>query len=329
MRIEQLHYLLELYRTRSFSKAAENVFITQPSLSTAISGLEDELGVKLFERLRSGVYPTPMGEAVVKIASELVNCEARIYEAVRAAQPPDKIRLMTIPAISFGVLLELMTSFQKDYPEVNLELKEFPPQIITDAVVDELTNVPGTFALVPIQPKTREEVLAQLARDNITSTHIFSDNFVAHMSGKHPLASKEVISIDDFLAYPSIELNLLTKTPDNTAYNRLYMMGNTVGRRRLKERTHIEVDSLAHVKHLMLSTGTHVVALPRLIASGDRDYESGDIIWRPFVNGDDLSVDYYLIYSSLYPLKPIEEGFLNAIVAYFDHLSTGIEKGDL
>lgn len=329
MRIEQLHYLLELYRTRSFSKAAENVFITQPSLSTAISGLEDELGVKLFERLRSGVYPTPMGEAVVKIASELVSCESRIYEVVQAAQPPDKIRLMTIPAISFGVLLKLMSSFQRECPEVNLELKEFPPQIITDSVVDELTNVPGTFALIPIQPKTREEVLTQLTGDNITCTHIFSDNFVAHMSANHPLANNKIIDIDDFLAYPSIELNLLTKPPDNTTYNRLYMMGTTASRRRLTERTHIEVDSLAHVKQLMLSTGTHVVALPTLIASGDRDYETGDIVLRPFVSADDLSVDYYLIYSSLYPLKPIEKGFLNAIVAYFDHLRTGIEKGDL
>lgn len=317
MRIEQLHYLLELYRTRSFSKAAENVFITQPSLSTAISSLEEELGVKLFERLRSGVYPTPMGEEVVKIASELVNCEARIYEAVQAAQPPDKIRLMTIPAISFGVLLELMTQFQKDYPEVNLELKEFPPQIIIDSVVEKLTNVPGTFALVPIQEKTKDDVLAQLKRDHITNTPIYTENFVVHMAANHPLASQDQVTIEEFLAYPSIELNLLTKPIDNTAYNRLYMMGTSSNKRRLKERTHIEVDTLTHVKRLILSTGTHVVALPKLIGLGDRDYESGNIVWRPFADNTGLSIHYYLIHSSLYPLKPIEKDFLNAIIAYF------------
>ncbi len=315
MRIEQLHYLLELYRTRSFSKAAENVFITQPSLSTAISTLEDELGVKLFERMRSGVYPTPMGEAVVKIASELVECENRIYETVNQSQPQDRMRLLTIPAISFGILLQALANFQKKHPHVNLTMHEYPPSILVSECIRLLSDDPGTFALGSVYPKTKQALIDRLETEHIKSRYVFTDHFVCHMASTHPLAQKETITMADFLAEPGIDLNLLTRKPPNDVYTRLNHLGISKDYLKLKENTNIEVDTLANLKRLVIA-GNGIALMPSLIVFQDRDYLSGQLVIRNFSDVE-IPIEYYLFQSTLYPLKPMEKDFLDEVADYF------------
>lgn len=315
MRIEQLHYLLELYRTRSFSKAAENVFITQPSLSTAISTLEDELGVKLFERMRSGVYPTPMGEAVVKIAAEMIECENRIYETVNQSQPQDRMRLLTIPAISFGILLQALAKFQKKHPHVNLTMQEFPPSILVSECIRPLSDNPGTFAIGSLHQKTKQALIERLESENIKSRYVFTDRFVCHMSANHPLAEKDTITMADFLAYPGIDLNLLTRKPPDDVYTRLNQLGISKEYTRLKESTNIEVDTLANLKRLVLA-GNGIALMPSLIVFQDRDYLSGQLVIRNFSDVS-IFIEYYLFLSTLYPLKPMEKDFLEEVANYF------------
>ena len=62
MRLEQLYNIVEVYKSRSMSQAAKNLFISQPSLSASVAALEEELGRKLFIRSSTGVTPTEYGE---------------------------------------------------------------------------------------------------------------------------------------------------------------------------------------------------------------------------------------------------------------------------
>lgn len=71
MTFQQLKYLLEIYHTGSISKAAENLFLAQSSLSTAITNLEEELGRRIFIRNKSGMSPTPEGLQIIERASKI------------------------------------------------------------------------------------------------------------------------------------------------------------------------------------------------------------------------------------------------------------------
>lgn len=73
MTIQQLQYLLEVYRTGSISRAAKNLYVAQSSVSSSISGLENELGFEIFSRSRQGVHPTTQGLRVLEQASRI--CE--------------------------------------------------------------------------------------------------------------------------------------------------------------------------------------------------------------------------------------------------------------
>ena len=72
MTIQQCIYVMEICNTGSFSEAARNLFVAQSSLSTSVKSLEEELGIKIFERSKSGVALTADGTEFVKYASEIV-----------------------------------------------------------------------------------------------------------------------------------------------------------------------------------------------------------------------------------------------------------------
>ena len=71
MTFQQIKYLLEIYHTGSISKAAENLYLAQSSLSTAITNLEQELDFKIFTRNKSGMTPTAEGLQVIERASKI------------------------------------------------------------------------------------------------------------------------------------------------------------------------------------------------------------------------------------------------------------------
>jgi len=102
MHLQQLFYLLEVGKTHSISQAAENLFITQPTLSIAISNLEKELGCTLLNRTKSGVYPTEAGKKAICIASEITS---KIGELERLGELESKefcINVFSIPSLNSG-----------------------------------------------------------------------------------------------------------------------------------------------------------------------------------------------------------------------------------
>ena len=83
MTITQLEYLIALDTHRNFVNAAESCFVTQPTLSMQIQKLEDELGVKLFDRSKQPVVPTHLGEAIIVQARNVLKEHGKILELVQ------------------------------------------------------------------------------------------------------------------------------------------------------------------------------------------------------------------------------------------------------
>lgn len=312
MRLEQLHYLMELYRTRSFSKAAENVYITQPSLSTAISTLEEELGVKLFERMRSGVYPTPIGEKIVKAAAELLKNEEQIYDiAKNKITSPITLQLITIPAISYAVLAYLVTDFQKRYDKIVIHLSEYAPCMAIYRAAKKIQDNPGTFAICGLPKQTESAIVAKLAQDGIEALPLYEDHFVCLMGSENPHAHKDSITEEEFMEFPGVALNLLRyEAPDNF-YTEMHDVGFSDNVYRLKRNINIEVDNLANLKHLVMNGG-NVALMPKLICYHDKDFLANKFCALPLADKD-FTLTYYLLKGARYPLKPIEKEFLEML----------------
>src|ERR1700739_3826319 len=124
--LRQLRYLVTLSGRRNFPRAAEACFVTQSTLSAGLKELESTLGARLVERDRQSVRMTPVGEAVVARARELLASAADLVESTAAAAAPmcGPLRLGVIPTIAPFLLPQLVPQVRMRSPKLKLALRE-------------------------------------------------------------------------------------------------------------------------------------------------------------------------------------------------------------
>ena len=134
--LRQMQYFEALARTRHFARAAEAVHVSQPALSAQIMEMERRLGVKLFDRSRSGVYPTPLAERLLPAVMRILN-ETRAVEEMAESSAgllTGKLRLGIIPTIAPYVLPALVPRAAARYPQLEFAIREG----LTGSLVDAL-----------------------------------------------------------------------------------------------------------------------------------------------------------------------------------------------
>lgn len=138
MTLTQLEYIVMLDTYRHFVLASEKCFVTQPTLSMQIQKLEEELGVKIFDRTKQPVIPTEIGAGIIAQA-RIVLREAGMIRQLIAEQKntmTGELRIGIIPTLAPYLLPTLFKNIREKYPQVNLVARE----IITEEVVKELKN---------------------------------------------------------------------------------------------------------------------------------------------------------------------------------------------
>ncbi|TAJ79974.1 MAG: hydrogen peroxide-inducible genes activator [Gallionellaceae bacterium] len=126
MTLNELRFIVAVARERNFRRAAEKAFISQPALSLAIQKLEEELGLKIFERGKSEVTLTPVGNAIVEQAQRVLEETERIREiAARAGnQLTTPLHVGVIHSVGPYLLPDLIPALRKIAPQMALEVEE-------------------------------------------------------------------------------------------------------------------------------------------------------------------------------------------------------------
>jgi DNA-binding transcriptional LysR family regulator len=124
MDLRQLRYLATVVNERSVSRAADRLSMTQPPLSTAIAGLERELGIPLLERHSRGVEPTAAGRYLVARASEIFDLLEEVEATVRAVGTgrAGRLAIATSPGLGLTLLPDLIRLFDESSPDVRVEV---------------------------------------------------------------------------------------------------------------------------------------------------------------------------------------------------------------
>src|ERR1700755_1841296 len=138
MTITQLEYVVAVATYKSFVAAAEKCFVTQPTLSMQIQKLEDELGVKIFDRNKHPIAVTDMGTIIVDQArTALAECE-RIHELIQGQQKilSGTLKFAAIPTVDPTILPGLLENYAKSFPAMKLQVKEME----TNQIIQALRN---------------------------------------------------------------------------------------------------------------------------------------------------------------------------------------------
>ena len=133
MNLQQLEYIVAVDRMRHFAKAAESSFVTQPTLSMMVQKLEEELGVRIFERGRKPIVPTREGEEIIRRARQILADvgNLREYAASLSGEISGELRLGIIPTLAPYLLPLFLKHFSEAYPKLKIHIKE----AITDDII--------------------------------------------------------------------------------------------------------------------------------------------------------------------------------------------------
>jgi LysR family hydrogen peroxide-inducible transcriptional activator len=124
MTLTELKYLIAVADEQHFGRAAERSFVSQPSLSAAIKNIEQELGVRVFERSKRGVELTEVGAEVVAQARRTLEEAARIKTVAKQGRGRYRLRLGVIHTIAPYLLPQLVVALRKSAPEMSLDIEE-------------------------------------------------------------------------------------------------------------------------------------------------------------------------------------------------------------
>ena len=157
MNIQQLEYIVAVDNHRHFSKAAEASFVTQPTLSMMIQKLEDELGIKIFDRSQSPIEPTDVGRKVIDQARVSIAQIHQIKEIVDEEKGIIKgvFRLAIIPTVSPYLLPKLMQTHREQNTDIKLVINEMTTNQILSGLAKG--SIDGGILATPLHDERMKE----------------------------------------------------------------------------------------------------------------------------------------------------------------------------
>lgn len=194
MNILHLKYAVEIERTRSISKAAENLFMAQPNLSRAMKELEESLGITIFNRTSKGITVTPDGEEFLQYARRIIAQVDEVEAIYKNGKQPKQSFSVCVPRASYAAaaFTEFAKRIRTDTP-AEIYYKETGSMHAVDAIVNETCN------LGVIRYQTAfERYFRNLFLEKKLNFEVIADfSYVLLLSETHPLAKKEEIMLAD------------------------------------------------------------------------------------------------------------------------------------
>lgn len=182
MTLNQLRYFCTASRCHSITKAAEELYVTQPTVSVAIRDLEIEFGISLFYRKGNQLILTQEGEAFYEKATYILQYCNELqadYSSMSRVKPP--LRIGIPPMLSTVFFPELLTAFHQDHPEIAVILEEYGSVRAGNLVQDDTLDL----ALVNME---------QYNIDKFHNVVLANDQVVFCVNKDHRLADKEIVT---------------------------------------------------------------------------------------------------------------------------------------
>jgi LysR family hydrogen peroxide-inducible transcriptional activator len=267
MTLTELRYIVTLAQEQHFGRAADRCHVSQPTLSIAVKKLEEELDTALFERSKTRVYPTPIGEQIVQQAQRVLEQAAAIKDIASAGkdQLTSPLHVGAIFTIGPYLLPFVIPQLQKLAPKMPLYVEEsFTGTLRRRIRQGELD------AIIVALPFTEADVVTQ---------PLYEEDFVVVMDRNHPLTSQTAIESSQLTGH-----NLLLLGEGHCFRDQVLeacpvlkpSIDDPLGR----VRTAREGSSLETLKY-MVASGLGITILPRSAATASH-YAADALIVRPF-----------------------------------------------
>lgn len=204
MNLEQFRYIKEVALCRSISKAAKQLYLTQPTISNAIHNFEEEVGYKIFQRSNQGVALTEEGEKLMSSIDIILSEVENIRNSNDTSEYiSGEVYIDASPTICSTIMPQVIIACKQAYPGITVHVKEtFTDKSITSLLAGlssiSITSFVGTEQLKSLQHS--------LGARNFEAEQLLTEQFMLYTGADCPLAQEEAVKLDEAYAYPWIIL---------------------------------------------------------------------------------------------------------------------------
>ncbi len=187
MDLDQVTAFLEVARHKSFSRAAEKLYRTQPAISAQIRALELQCGQKLFDRLGRKIFLTPAGKVLLECGENMVALHRETLQRVREAhgEAGGTLVVGANEATCLYVLPQVCAEFKRKYPQVTISIyRSFSQKILLKMAENQID-----LGIVTLP----------VSQSNLKVIPIFEDELQVVVPGGHRLAKRAWVKLDDLL----------------------------------------------------------------------------------------------------------------------------------
>ena len=297
LKLQQIRHFVAVYEEGSFTAAARREHATQSGLSMQIKELETALGVRLFERLPSGVAPTVIGRRLYEHATRILRDVRQLTNemASLAGAVTGEVHVGLMPTFTRAILAPALLSFSAAHPHVSVRVTEAYSGVLTQEVAKQALD----FAIVP----------PGHAGSTIRARRLGTDR--EYLVTRSDTSRPHLSPID--LSRETTPIRLIVPGPSNTRRQRIDAYLEACG---VPVAAVLEMDAMMGTLDLV-ARSDWVTILSGVLCAPDRDGEIRKL--HPLANPA-LHVDYMLIEPSTRSLSPAAQLFAEAITVEMQRL---------
>lgn len=297
MTLQQLKYAVTVAETKNISKAAEKVFISQPSLTSSIHQLEEEMGVKIFSRTNKGVEISKEGEEFLSYARQVLEQATLLEERFFGGHHTTSAFSVSCQHYSFAVnaFVDVIKQYGKE--SYNFTIRETQ----TFEIIEDVSRLKSEVGVIYLNQSNREVIEKLLRKNDLDFTSLFETKAHVFISDTNPLVKKELISLEDLQPFPYLVY-------EQGEHNSFYFAEEPLSADDMKKS--ILVRDRATLFNLLIGLNGYTVCSGVI----SKELNGQNIIARPL--DSDLTMNVGLITKKNYVLSRYAKTYIEAIKKY-------------
>ena len=296
MTIQQCRYILAITRAGSMNEAAKKLLVSQASLSAAVREIEEEFGIRIFDRSNKGVRVTKDGAEFIRYARQLMAQYEVITDRYRTGEP-SSVRNFAVTAQHYDFVAEAFVSFLKQFrTDYNLSLKEARTAQVIDDVLGLRSDI-GILAYLK-DPSGGVYMERYLRRHGLEFREFLETRPHVFLGKNHPLAGRAKLSLEELADYPYMSYD---QGESGAAEFSEELAENPAAKKTVR------ISDRATLMNLLLSTDCYTIGAGIMTS----DLNQGSVVSVPLESNDVYSL--VLIYRADLGLSEDAQTFIRAL----------------
>ncbi len=297
MTLTQMLYAVKIAETKSMNKAATELFVTQPALSSTMNDLEKEIHTKIFIRTNKGIVTTTEGEDFLSYARQMLELNTMMEERFVYTKQAKKKFSVSMQHYSFAV--EAFIELAKEFKIGEFELAVHETK--TGEVIDNVKNFRSEIGILYLNEFNKKAMLKIFSEYDLEFVPLFDCGISVYLYKKHPLAGKKTIQMEELNEYPFLSFEQGDKNSFYFAEEVFSMM---------KHKQIIKADDRATMLNLMVGMNGYTLCSGIIC----EELNGGNYVSIPLDTDENMTIGY--VKRKNIPLSILGEKYIDILKGY-------------